>query len=403
MVALNRVTSVVGGGTFSLLYLPRVRTQCDQLGATGCLLTQGVLELNRATNYEPTRFGRAGVIDVSPSRKELRNAIGNVGSIEIAESNRGVWAPLAQGLVDRIIKAYLNAKLVDGQMLWPQGLRTGHSLPADEALRELKQRMPKLHVVGLSVIPDDADKRERIRDGYDLFHRLKEDDVVSTTILLDNASPFAKTYTLEAQDRFSAKALASILVAQSFIAKSQSLGEIGRSLGDYAVFAGMSFRSRSLVAGREPRVWSPLRGVFGLPERGYGNLGNTVQEAILATTEAISRPDSFAIEGQVDQRKPFFVVYTVPIRPDDAQKWISFSNQVRCWLANEHPKAIPIFASGSGTPRPGFQSSYWLQVSTLFPLPDIPVPIQQILKSENLKRRRMPRTDSKTGNGRPRF
>jgi hypothetical protein len=59
-----------------------------------------------------------------------------------------------------------------------------------------------MRVAGLTVLPEDSDKRLRIREGYDLFNILRSSKIVDVTMLLDNMGPFAKANTLEIQDTF---------------------------------------------------------------------------------------------------------------------------------------------------------------------------------------------------------
>lgn len=386
MSQLQRITDLAGAGTYPHLFLPKLRQACDDLGATANVLTTGVLEMNRATFTERTRFGQGGVTDVSPLPEEIQNAIGFSGSDEVALMNQDAWYPLAHRMVDKTVEAHLSAHLADGQCLWIQGVNTGHGRPADLMLRELKRSLPRQFTVVHSTMPDNVDKRERVRTGYELFLRLKDEGLVETTLLNDNLSPFARTFNLGIQDRFTATALASLIAGQAHFSRNPSLAEVGRSLGDYGAFVGLALASRGLVVGKEPAAWAAGRKLFGLPARGSGNLENALLVAKETTRQALTEEHSLVIEETIDLRKPFFLVYTVPMAIRD-RKWIVFSNQIRTWLANTYPTAIPVFASGNGTPDPRRFSSYWLQVSALFPMPDVPAPIGQLLRTPSLKRR----------------
>lgn len=382
----QRITNILGAGTFSLLFQPKLRAACDELGGTASLLTQGALDINNATFTAPTQYGKNGVKDVSPSPKKVANAIGFAGSDEIALQNRDHWYPLAYSLIDRVIQAHLQRRLVDGQGLWLMGLRTGHGQPAEEMLREFKTRLPRHYTVGMSTMPDNADKRDKLREGHDLFVRLKDEGLLETTILLDNRSPFATHFDLDVQDRYAAKALATLIAAQGQNGKNPSLAEISRSLGEYGAFVGVAMRSRSLVAGREYPGWGLLRGL-GLPSRGFGDLDNVLLEAQEATKQVLTDPSALAIDEVIDLHKPVFVAYTIPI-PTTDKRWITFSSKLRSFLANQYPSVVPVLASGQGTPVPHRTSAYWLQASAFFPMPDVPAPIRAILDSPSLKRRK---------------
>jgi hypothetical protein len=387
---LHRVTNVLGAGTYPHHMLGKLWESCHELGALEAINAWGRLELNRATASEPTHYRSGGIIDVSPSPEQLKNAIGHAGSDEVAELNRDCWGSLAHDFVGKVVKAYQARNLVDGQTLWLQGFNTGHGTPAQEMLQEIKAVIERMFIVADSVLPDSYDKRQSLRDGrYDLFLRLKNDGIVETTLLTDNRSPFARSFDLDAQDRFKAKALAGILASQVQFNRNPSLAEIGRSLGQWGALCGMAFSSRGVEVDIEPPGWRLLRGMIpALPQRGTAKIAHVITQAKLATTQALTEPTSLAIEETIDTKeKPLYVTYTVPIRPSDQTAWIRFSNAIRTWLANEFPTAVPVFVSGSGCRDPRFNDPYPLQVSVLFPLPDIPRPLAEILGSRGTKRR----------------
>ncbi len=387
MTELQRITNVLGAGTYSNFFLPKLFGACQRLGANRAILTAGRFEFNRATASEPTDFGRDGIKDVSPSPSEILNAVGNAGNDEIAEGNRDCWEPVSHAMMHKVVQALAQAGLVDGQTLWAQGLRTGHKIPAEEALRELKARQPRQFLIVASTLPDDFDKRDRLRDGHDLFFRLWQEKVIEAALLVDNASLFARTYSLDIQDRFETTALASLLAAQFHFGRNSSLAEGARSLGDYAAYLGMTFSSRSIVVGKEIPWWRLLRkGITWLPQRGSAPLNSVILEAQATTKLALTDPTAAAIEEPVNFDLPFTIIYTVPL-PRVNQLWIEFSREMRRWLANAYPKATPVFAAGNGTPDPRYPGDYWVQASVLYPLPDVPAPIQRILAQPSLRRR----------------
>jgi hypothetical protein len=399
---LFRVTNVLGAGTYAHHLLAKLWEPCAELGALHSVNAWGRLELNRATASEPTSYGKGGIIDVSPAPAELKNAIGHAGSDEIAEQNRDCWGKLAHDVIGKVVQAYQSRNLVDGQTLWLQGFNTGHGKPADEMLRELKARLARMFVVADSVLPDSYDKRQSLKDGrYDLFLRLKNDGIVETTILTDNWSPFARHFDLDAQDRFKAKALASLLASQVQFTRNPSLAEVGRSLGQWGALCGMAFASGGVEVDVEAAGWRLLRGLIpSLPQRGSANVAHLVNEAKLATRRALTEPTALAIDETVNiTEKPLYLIYTVPIRRQDPRTWIRFASGIRTWLANEYPTAVPIFVSGAGCRDPRYNDPYPLQVSVLFPMPDVPHPLAEILGSKTTKRRTAPRPAKGRENG----
>jgi hypothetical protein len=341
-------------------------------GTTERLLAQATVEFNRSTYTEPTRFGRDGVKDFSPRPSDIQMAIGHAGNDDYAAKNRSVWEPLVTRVNSQIVQVYLQNRIKDGEGLIVLGYKTGHGGPAEAALFDLKTRLPDQFTVLLSNLPHDADGRERLREGYDRFARYKENGLIEVCLLTDNSSPLAtRLFDLDKQDWYIAKALASLLAGQVHFTTNRSLAEVGRTLGEYSAFAGLSFASRGLVPLNQPVGWCALQKVVpNLPQRGITNVTHTVGEAIEATKLALFHPDHRAIDEELQFQKPLFVVYTVPISLGD-RAWIPFSNQVRKWLANHVPKAVPIFAAGKGTPDPRYTHDYWLLLAAgLRLLPD---------------------------------
>lgn len=398
MSNLQRITNIQGAGTFPHLFFPRLIDTLEELGASRCILTMGDLEINRSTFHEPTNYGRGGIKDVSPSPEQIKSAVGHLSSDKLALQNQENWEHLAKDLVSRVVREFVRAQLVDGQGLWCQGIKTGHGKPAELMLRDLKERLPRHFVVALSTIPDSFDKRQEVRGGHELFLKLQREGLIETTLLTDNGSPFAKTHNLDLQDRFLARALASLIGAQAQFNRNPSMAEVARSTGKHAPFVGLSFCSRELVVARSYPMWNLVRGAFGLPDKGFGNLGNIIQEARTATKKALTDTQALAIEDAIDEHKPVFVVYTIPLSPQDGTRWLEVSNALRTWLANKHDNVIPVFAAGRGMPTTRSRD-YWLQVSALFPLSEVPAPLRGQADASKLKRGR-PLKLAAAGNGR---
>jgi hypothetical protein len=380
---LSRVTNLVGAGSLAFFVIPKILAACTQMHVTHSLNTVGFLEANRAVYNKRLRLAPPGVVDVTPSPEQIRTAIGYAGYDEFAETNRASWERLAAELVDKVVHTIEQRRLTGSQTLWVQGLRTGHAKPAEAMLSRLKEKVQDQFIVVKSTLPEDADQRPKAVGGYTLFHDLQLRKVVSVTILTDNASPFALAFKLSTQDAFEARALASVLSSLAQFGKSKGLAEVGRSLGEQGFFAGWSFRSEPLEPIKDGFGWGLTRAFNPkLPHRGQGNVAHIVHLARIATTKSITEPTARAIDEDIDFTKPMFIVYTVPIPLAERAQWETFSNELRRWLGVTYPNAVPIFASGAGTPDPRYSGSYWLQASTLFPLPDVPRPIREYVKPQ---------------------
>ena len=146
-------------------------------------------------------------------------------------------------------------------------------------------------------------------------------------------------------------------------------------------FAGWAFASQPLVPVYEGVGRRILRGLGAAPARyDLGDVGHLVRVAQLTTEQALRDPDARALAEPVDQQAPYYVVYTLPLPLDDTSAWQQFSNQVRRWLSNTYPLAVPLFTAGQGTPDSRATGRSWLQASVLYPLPPLPAPIADLLR-----------------------
>lgn len=380
------ITNLTGAGTLARMLVEKLLRDCTELGAIPTINVAGVAEFNRATNSEPPRLGRFGVEDVSPSPESIRTAIGFAGSDAYAELNRETWEQPANYMVDKIVRAIERRGLVGSQTLWFQGMRTGHGKPAYEMLSRLKAHVADQFVVVKSVLPEDADQRPKALIGYDLFRELQEQGTITATLLTDNSAPFAKRFSLRAQDTFELRALASLLAAEAHFPKNRSLAEVSLTMGEHGVFAGSSFCSAPVEPVKDAFGWSLVRAFNkDLPHRGTADVQHLINVARLLITTVLTDPTARAIDEDIDLAKPVYLIFTVPLALADTEHWERFSSKLRHWLALTYPNCVPIFASGQGARDPRYIGSYWLQVSALFPLPPVPRPIREALAGNHAR------------------
>ncbi len=383
--------NLLGLGSFGHGALPKVHDAAQELNILHTILTEGVAGFNRGTTAGEPMPSRDGILNVSPLPQEIKNATGFVGEQQIAEVNRPNWEGSAHRMIDRVIAAHQHAGLVDGQTVWFQSIKSGHTKPAEEALEDLHIRLPRQFVLAASVIPDETYLRDALHADPFLFVRLKDRGIIETTVLTDNLSPLALRFGLQKQDQFFSKGLVTLMAAQPHFRKQRGFGDIAHALGLYGAWVGAAFASRNLVGGTEVPWWVPVRKAFGYSERGTGDLGDILIAAKEAALEVLTDPQAQAIEEPISPKKQAFLAFTVPLKLNDS-RWQPLSAEIKHWLTREFPWVTPVFASGSGTPDPRFTSHYWLQASLFFPMPDIPRVVQQILSNQPLVRRSQGRT-----------
>ncbi len=56
-------------------------------------------------------------------------------------------------------------------------------------------------------------------------------------------------------------------------------------------------------------------------------------------------------------------------------------NQMHTWVINQFKMAVPIFTCGHGIPSDQSSAGHFLQVSALYPLPDVPVPFRSMMSN----------------------
>lgn len=378
----GQTTHLLGAGTLGYQFVPKLLAATDRLGVTErTFLTAGAAEFNRAViEGSPVRLDRPGLRDVSPSHAEVSQAIGFTGSDFVAEASRAAWGPAILGMADRVVQQTLRARVTGSQTLWVQGSRTGHGKPAELLLQTLHDRVPDQFIVAKSTLPEDGDQRPLAATGLSLFRGLHERGVLATTVLTDNASPFAKAKMLAVQDAYEATALASWIGGLAQFVKNRAFGELGLRLGEQSPFAGWAFASQPVVVVHEG-MGRRILGALGAasPRYDIGDVGHLVRIAQLTTEQALGQRAARALDEPVNARAPFYVVYTVPMATDSGTAWQSFSSQVRRYLTNTHPMAVPVFSSGSGTAEVAGLGRAWLQASVLYPLPAIPAPVADLL------------------------
>jgi hypothetical protein len=383
----QRVNNLLGAGTYAVDILPKYRNEATLVGAREIILTEGRVDFNKMTTDGGSGLSGHGVLDISPLPQEIQMVFGMAGKEEIAQISKQYWEGVANSMVDRFSTAQERAELFDSQCLWSQGLGTGHAAIADHTVRKLKKIQPRLNIAADVIIPNDWDKLdERVISGYNLFTSLWEEGIIQGAILTDNNSPFAKAYTLKVADSFKASGLMACLMAPRQFKQNRGIVEVVISLGDFSPFAGMAFASETLAIKKQTFWWPLLKPLNGWVPKGTLSIPNIIIKSKEAFEQALRNPNCRAIDENIDIDKPFFAVFSIPLGVSEL--WSDISAQIRSWMSIKYPTAVPIFTSAAGRPMPQTNAAYNVQCTLIYPLPQNPAVIVEIIGRKNLKTRR---------------
>lgn len=375
--ALRRFVTLLGGGHTAISGLDSLRLATDRLGATIEVLAQGCIATTAPAGRLRTSSGRDGVIDLTPTGREGGNTVD-------LDPDSQTHAQ-AHALANNAIQALFAAAVSFGQIIWCGALDAFMQL-AEDLLEEITARQPGQTILAVSMIPTPDRYTARLQAGLQSYVNLHAAGIVSATLLPDERSPLARAISPEAQQDFISTLLASMIRAPRDWEQNPSITDVGRAMGREAEtgLVGLSLASECVAPGKQLSVYSGIRRLARrLPARGKGDLRDIIRQGMKAALRAITDPACRAIDETIETDRPFYVVYTTPLHSTDS-RWVGFIRATSTWLATTYPDAVPIYASGQGTPDPRVPGSYWIQASVLFALPAVPQPIQAILDRKGL-------------------
>ncbi|GAC1524145.1 MAG: hypothetical protein NVS2B16_32580 [Chloroflexota bacterium] len=375
--ALPRFVTLLGGGRYAITALDSLRVATDRLGATAEVLAQGCIATTAPAGRLRTAAGHDKVIDLTPTDQDGGNTVDRDPDSQTH----------AQGhaLADNAIQTLFNAALSYGQIIWFGALDALMQLTED-LLEEITARQSGQTILAVSMIPSPDRYTARLQAGLQSYVNLHAAGIVSATLLPDERSPLARAISPEAQQDFLSTLVASLIRAPRDWEQNPSITDVARAMGREAEtgLVGLSMASECVAPGKQLSVYSGIRRLIRrLPARGKGDLGDIIRQGIKAATRALTEPACRAIDETIETDRPFYVVLTTPLHSTDS-RWVEFVRATSKWLASTYPNAVPIYASGQGTPDPRTPGSYWIQASVLFALPAVPQPVQEILERKGL-------------------
>jgi hypothetical protein len=374
---LHRFVTILGGGRSAITGLRSLRSAADRLGATAQILGMGHIATPTPAGQLRTSFAGDGVTDLTPTGQEGHNTIDrDPDSLVHAQGH---------ALADNAIQAQFAAALSFGQTIWFGAFDALMQL-VEELLEEIVARQPGQTILAVGLIPTPDRYTQRLQAGLESYVALHAAGIISATLCTDERSFLARTISPEAQQDYVSTLLASMIRAPQDWEQSPSITDVARAMGREAEtgLVGVAMASECVAPGNQVGIYSAIRRLARrLPARGKGDLDDIIRQGIKAAQRAITDPACRAIDEIIDTDRPFYVVYTSPLHSTDP-RWVHFIRATSKWLATNYANAVPIYASGHGTPDPRVTGSYWIQASVLFALPAMPAPLQAILDRKGL-------------------
>jgi hypothetical protein len=359
-VEVDRITSLAGVGTAARRFLPKLITHIQDLAiSTTTLRTVGIADTAPDEDTTPLPLRDRGVEDVSTSIGETRQAFAITNTRLEAEQ------VLINKLVSRLVDAHTGTTFTDANLLWVMDAKT--IAPSISALETLHSRLPHHLITPICFLPE-ADEWEEYATLFQELHRLRNEGVITTTLVISPKSPLARKSGIgeERQEHLVARSLAGFLLAHTHHSHNQRFSEMAQLLGKRSPFVGMALEVTGTVSGQEVRWYRLMRRFTKGQARGMGDL-NDMRLQAQSRTQALSIDTSSATVSVAltSDTNTLFLNYLVPLRANDT-RFSQFVASMRSWLIATLPSARATFVHGTGYPLPQIADPYVLQVGCLY-------------------------------------
>jgi hypothetical protein len=379
-------TVVVGVGEMAQGFLPLVMNSFTRLEGRSTVLATGSCPITNLTDspvLSPSS-GALGPVNLSITRAKAQESLKITGDpIRAAQL-------LTQYLVQEVIRV-VHEKGVQarGQLVWFQDLR---SLSVSVgAINAFKAQLPGWPVVVVSEVRARDAHNKQLRAGAKHAVNLWQAETITTTMLLTDDSPLARSVGEEQQYRLAAMYVAAQALAPQHERHSLSLAESATHVGEQSPFSALALWTDPVTSERSVHGWgvlrmvlrkAPVRGIAGpmsLRQQMMATSRRVLEDAntrTVATTSASSLADAPGFQG---------VTYLIPARLG-SENFHKVTEEMRPWLRENAPKAEGSFASGNGVAdNKQLASSYYEQVGVLYALgrDDLPPALADALSAQD--------------------
>jgi hypothetical protein len=363
------------------LYAPKLFAAIDSLGGRSSLISAGGVDLNQTVVHRTRTLRVKDVTCTSPSRDQVKQALGNRGEIRIARETQRDWEDLLFYLSDTLLASQLPANVHGAQVAALIGCRTGHWLPFELCMRRQKKSDPSLTIVPISNISAQYDQRLAASEGLENFGRLEKQGIINPPFLFDNDGPYSQKHTEARQDVALAKSLAALICGSSLMLRNRAMAEVSDTLAKNSHFAAISTASMP-VQGYTETVSEKITRLFSPKKRriNFTTESHLVRQAELALEAALTDPDAQTMADAPRLGTPMHASFIIPLAltPQTREPWERLTSRIqqaiRTWGT-----VSAFYVAGNGAPHPGHIGRSWLQCSVYYSLPNeptIPLPAE---------------------------
>jgi hypothetical protein len=238
-----------------------------------------------------------------------------------------------------------------------------------EELQNLHRRLPFHSIILVSTLSAHVLADRHWDEALESVLALWEEEVFLNTLVIDERSALAKRAGEEAQERFLAKFLASLLVCHEHSYYNPSFGQVFERCSAVSPFTTLSFASAKVSSGKATPGQHLVNTLRSKEQAkvGKGDVNDCINQT-LNLFQKVGEPRSLAMaEEGVTIGDPLFFLVNEPIPLSD-QRFAEYRNAIQPVMTQTNPQAKLIVVRGSGTPETKDNPGYYIQVSALRPL-----------------------------------
>ena len=355
-----RTNTFIGYGDLGYRMVPMALDTAQASGAPSVVLAVSILDLERVyRNQQPLNLPGH---DISPSLELIKKALAD-------ESMGMAYTQLAYSTNDEIVKAYTTKH--GGNIIIFLKLDLIASL--SEPIRKLKMRLPKQHIVLVTMLPPLDQRGHELDEAYQDFLALGYDNGGDEngieTFILDQNAGFATQLGEETQERAAVLTLLGLCIAPLNDERNSTFAGICKRLGAYASLSGMAFAMAPVASGKAPFIWRMVKGVAPKAgDRGIGDFNDLLIQVKDCTEQVLHNAACLATPYPIDSEKPLFLLYSLPMALQD-KRFKEAVAAIYTFLKRTYPRATGIIVRGNAVAAPGATRGYRCGVSALYPLP----------------------------------
>ena len=353
----EQVVSLINLGNFGFRFASPFTIACEEVGSQRLIRQQAVIDLSRP---------KGGIL--RPSSQSIHDITPYMLIDELISARippEQAYARIMHSIVMSMVDSFTHVPVIKGYIVIALDLSL---LPhITESLEDLHRLLPSHSILLVSVLSERLLQDKDIDETFESLWTLWEERVIQNTLFIHDRSQVARRIGEEMQEKFRAKALASLLACHLHSTYNPTFGEVVEQCSSLSPFTTLSFASAKVAPGKSTpgqRLVNALRP--GEPAKGKGDLNNCISQTIHLFQE-VCKPRYAAMADQGTIGDPLFFLLDEPIPLSD-QRFREYRNAAQQQMVQTHPQANLIVVRGSGTPESKENPGYYIQCTALRPL-----------------------------------